>query len=86
MAKLNPQEQFKRTFFYTAHIFVFALAALSVTGMVLDYLNYRKFNLFFLTGMGAWTVVSIAWLYFAIIKDIFNVKVPLPKPPGSEPQ
>jgi hypothetical protein len=83
--KLDPKEQYReqyrRKFFAAAHIFVFGVAVLSVAGMVAHFLDLRKFNLMFLTGMGVWTVGSIIWLYLAIIKDVFGVRVPLRPPP-----
>lgn len=82
LVKERERARMRRYFFSTAHVFIFGVAVLAVIGFGADFLKLREFNTRALWGMGAWIVVSIAWLYFAIIKDVFKLKGNGPPPPG----
>jgi hypothetical protein len=71
----------RRRFAIAAHVLVFGVAALSIVGLVLDFVNFRDFNTGPLFAMGGWVVGGIIYFYLAIIKDVFGLKVSVPKPP-----
>lgn len=81
MMKEAERRRMRRTFFAAAHVVVFGVAALSVAGMVAHVLNLRPMNVPFLAGMGAWTVGTVIYLYFVIIRDVFGLTVKVPPPP-----
>lgn len=71
----------RKRFVAAAHVVVFGVAALSIVGLVLDFANVRDFNTTALFTMGGWVLGSIIYFYLAIIKDVFGLKVTVPKPP-----
>lgn len=81
LMKEAERARFRGKFFSAAHWVVFAVAGLSIAGMVAHFLNIREFNMTFLVGMGSWTVGTIIYLYFVIIKDVFHLDTQIPKPP-----
>ena len=79
--KEAERARLRRQFFSAAHWVVFGVAALSIAGMVAHFLNIWTFDTTFLVGMGSWTVGTIIYLYFVIIKDVFGLDTRIPKPP-----
>ena len=75
----------RKRFISAAHIVVFGVAALSIIGLALDFANVRDFNTTALFTMGGWVLSSIIYFYLAIIKDVFGLKITVPKPPTLPP-
>ena len=75
----------RKRFVAAAHVVVFGVAALSIVGLALDFANVRDFNTAGLFTMGGWVLGSIIYFYLAIIKDVFGLKVTIPKPPTLPP-
>lgn len=79
--KEAERARIRRRFMAAAHVVVFAMAALSILGLSLDFANIRDFNTAALLIMGGWILGSVVYFYLAIIKDAFGLKVQVPKPP-----
>jgi hypothetical protein len=77
----SERARMRRQFFGAAHVVVFTVAFLSIAGMVAHFLNIRHFDTTFLASMGAWTLGTIIYVYFVIVKDVFGLKTNIPRPP-----
>ena len=84
--KEAERARIRKRFVGAAHIVVFGVAALSIIGLALDFANIRDFNTTALFTMGGWVLGSIIYFYLAIIKDVFGLKITVPKPPTLPPK
>ena len=71
----------RHRFLNWAHGVVFTVAGLSILGMAAHFLNLREFNVRFLATMGGWTLGTIIWIYFTIIRHVFGIKERIRRPP-----
>jgi hypothetical protein len=85
MMNEGERARIRKRFVAAAHVVVFGVAALSIVGLALDFANVRDFNTAGLFSMGVWVLGSIIYFYLAIIKDVFGLKVTVPKPPTLPP-
>lgn len=77
----RERRAYRKRFFSMAHRTVSVITVLAVAGMVADFLNIWELNTRWVVGLGVWTVGSVSYLYFAIVKDIFRLKEQVPPPP-----
>ena len=77
----TDQARLRRRFLKWAHPLVFTVAVLSILGMAAHFLNLWEFNVRFLVSMGTWTLGTILWIYFSIIRDVFGIKEGIHRPP-----
>lgn len=78
----KERRQMRRFFFYSAHVLVFGIAIASAVGIVLDFFGVIDVETKLFGAMITWIIISIAWYYFAIIKDLFKIKKQPPPPPS----